>query len=59
MKTIIAGGRDYRLTEADRQWLVTQGITEVVCGGCSGADTGGFDWAYSRRNPGKRGASWD
>lgn len=51
MKTIIAGGRDYQLTEADFQWLDVQGITEVVCGGCSGADTGGFDWAWSRRIP--------
>lgn len=51
MKTIIAGGRDYQLTEADRQRLDTQGISEVVCGGCSGADTGGFNWGWSRDIP--------
>jgi len=45
MKTIIAGGRDYRLTKADLLWLDTQGITEVVCGGCSGADADGAAWA--------------
>lgn len=51
MKTVIAGGRDYRLTEADYLWLDTLKITEVITGGARGADTGAFDWAWSRRIP--------
>jgi hypothetical protein len=38
MKTIIAGGRHYRLTDEDYDFLDTLGITEVVCGGATGAD---------------------
>ena len=53
MKTIIAGGRDYRMTEEDFRWLdqLHPGITEVVCGGAKGVDTGGFDWGWSRGIP--------
>ncbi len=53
MTTIIAGGRDYRLTEEDFLWLDTikPGISEVVCGGARGADTGGFNWGWSRGIP--------
>lgn len=51
MTTIIAGGRDYRLTEDDFQWLDTLGISEVITGGARGADTGGFNYAWSRGIP--------
>lgn len=51
MKTIIAGGLDYQLTEADRKWLDTQGITEVVCGMATGADADGAVWAKRRGIP--------
>ena len=51
MKTVIAGGRDYRLTEDDFRWLDTLGITSVITGGARGVDTGAFDWAWSRRIP--------
>lgn len=51
MTTIIAGGRDYRLTEDDFRWLDTLGISEVVTGGCRGTDTDAFDWAWDRRIP--------
>ena len=53
MTTIIAGGRDYHLTEEDFLWLDTikPGISEVVCGGARGADTGGFNWGWSRGIP--------
>jgi len=45
MKTIIAGGRDYVLTENDRIRLDHLPITEVVSGGAKGADQGGEFWA--------------
>jgi len=51
MKTIIAGGRDYQLTAEDMRWLSTQGITEVVCGCCAGADAGGSYWAWMHGVP--------
>ncbi len=53
MKTIIAGGRDYILTEEDFLWLdsLKPGITEVINGGARGADTGGFNWGWSRGIP--------
>ena len=41
MKTIIAGGRDYFLTQDDIRFLLTLPITEVVSGGANGADRGG------------------
>lgn len=49
MKLIICGGRSYKLTEADRIyldiWREHYNITEIVSGGCSGADWGGEQWA--------------
>jgi predicted Rossmann-fold nucleotide-binding protein len=51
MKCIIAGGRDYHLTDADRAFLDQLGVTEVVCGGAPGADTGGAEWARTRGLP--------
>lgn len=51
MKTIIAGGRNYRLTYEDRGFLDTLGITEVVSGKCSGADSDGELWAGRSRIP--------
>jgi hypothetical protein len=49
MKTIIAGGRDYQLTPHDYAILdgmLARGeITEVVCGGATGADECGRLWA--------------
>lgn len=51
MKLIVAGGRDYRLTEEDKDFLDRVHrelrITQVVEGGCTGADTGGNYWAKS------------
>ena len=45
MKVIIAGGRNYMLTENDfskLEYLATKyGFSEIVSGGCSGADKGG------------------
>lgn len=53
MKTIIAGGRDYRMTKEDFRFLdnLKPPITEVISGGARGADTGGFAWGWSRRIP--------
>ena len=55
MRVIIAGGRDYRLTDQDRQWLdelrSSMPITEVVCGMGKGADLDGRDWAITRDVP--------
>lgn len=47
MRTIIAGGRYYRLTKEDffRLDVLRESITEVVSGGCSGVDSDGEDWA--------------
>ena len=60
MKTIIAGGRDYFLTEFDESRLDGLDITEVVCGCARGADTGGEMWAQKRGIPVKRfPADWD
>ncbi len=52
--TIIAGGRDYKLTLSDEAWLDTLPIREVVSGGASGADAGGEAWAKKRGIPIKR-----
>ncbi len=42
MRIIVAGGRDFRPTTNDwymlRDLLIANGCTEVVSGGCSGAD---------------------
>lgn len=51
MKTIIAGGRHYQFNDTDREFLDTLEITEVVCGGATGADEGGRLWAISRGIP--------
>ena len=51
VKTIIAGGRNYELTSEDKAWLDTLPITEVVCGGATGADDGGRIWAKSKGLP--------
>ena len=54
MRTIIAGGRDYFLTEHDERRLDGLDITEVICGCARGADTGGEIWAQKRGIPVKR-----
>lgn len=49
MKTIIAGGRDYRLTEADvavLNRLKYHLIDSVLTGGARGVDTDGDRWAF-------------
>lgn len=52
MKLIIAGGRDYQMTEPDFSKLdAIDGISEVVSGGASGADAWGERWAESRDIP--------
>lgn len=49
MKTIIAGGRNYKFTADDLERLeafrACNAITEVVSGGAKGADTEGERWA--------------
>lgn len=49
MKLIIAGGRDYSLSEDDIEFLdsLLPNVTEVVSGGARGADAGGEQWAKS------------
>lgn len=60
MKTIIAGGRYYQLTQDDCIALQDVGITEVVSGCQTGADTGGEEWAKVNRLPIKPfPADWD
>ena len=48
MRTIIAGGRDTRLTDADRAWLDTLPITRVLSGSAPGVDTDAIEWAVCR-----------
>ncbi len=60
LAVVVAGGRDYRITEADEAWLDTLPIREVVSGGASGADAGGEAWAKKRGIPIKRfPADWN
>ena len=54
LSVIIAGGRDYELTESDLVQLGELPIREVVSGGASGVDLGGEKWAESRGIPVKR-----
>lgn len=60
MKVIIAGGRDYQFTDADLHWLDDLAASakgsgnpfeEIVTGGASGADTGGWIWAKGAEIP--------
>jgi hypothetical protein len=51
MKLIIAGGRNYHITDADWQKLDALPITEIVSGGASGADAGGEAYAQVRGFP--------
>lgn len=61
MKLIIAGGRDYYLSEDDFVFLTClEGITEVVSGCARGADTCGELWAKHMGIPVTRfPAEWD
>ena len=54
IKVIIAGGRAYKLAEADFSLLDGLPIEEVVSGGAKGVDSGGESWAESRGIPVKR-----
>lgn len=54
MKTIVAGGRDVRLTEEHRRLLDTLGIKELVSGCCSGVDSDAEAWARDRGVPIKK-----
>lgn len=63
MKTIIAGGRDYRLTKKDREELIfihkSYQFTEVISGGAIGVDTEGEIFAEAANIPVKRfPANW-
>lgn len=51
MKTIIAGCRDYTLTDNDKAFLSLFNITEVVCGGAKGVDISGWHWAIENNIP--------
>lgn len=53
MRTIIAGGRDYRFTVEDKQFLdsIASSITEVVNGGAPGADLCARIWARKNNIP--------
>ena len=64
MKTIIAGGRDFKPLAMDRQILdelkETLPITEVVCGMARGADAFGKEWAEAQGIPVKEfPAQWN
>ena len=53
MKTIIAGGRDYKFTREDVEFLdsIKSEISEVVSGKAKGADTEGENWARKNGIP--------
>lgn len=64
MKVIIAGGRDYLLTEWDYATLdllhLVHDFQEVVTGGARGADTCGERWAMRNAIPVRRfPADWN
>lgn len=58
MRLIIAGGRDYRITQDDMllldKILATYVVDQVVSGGATGADHGGELWAALRSIPIRR-----
>ena len=61
-KVIIAGGRDFDNAEMveDTMKQLNIIVTEVVCGGASGADTLGREWAQKHNIPVKMfPAEWD
>jgi predicted Rossmann-fold nucleotide-binding protein len=51
MKTIICGGRNNHLTDDDKEYLKTVGITHVISGGASGIDTDAIVWALENHIP--------
>ncbi|MCD0459157.1 SLOG family protein [Roseiconus lacunae] len=53
MKVIVAGGRDYQFTEQDYAFLdwFADEISEIVCGGATGADECGKQWAIRNSVP--------
>jgi predicted Rossmann-fold nucleotide-binding protein len=62
LKTIIAGGRDYHLTDEDFKKLDQLGgtISEVVSGCARGVDTAGEVWAKKNNIPVKKfPADWE
>lgn len=60
LPTIIAGGRDYRMTHKDAERLDLLPISEVISGGARGADAEGEMWAKDRGIPLKvMPADWD
>jgi len=61
MKLIIAGGRNFKPSMADIEFLNTiKGITEVVSGGAKGADKFGELWALEHKITIKQfHADWD
>jgi predicted Rossmann-fold nucleotide-binding protein len=60
MKTIICGGRNSHLSEDDKEYLKTLGITHVVSGGATGIDTDAIQWAKDNNIPfTEMKANWD
>jgi hypothetical protein len=55
MKLIVAGGRDYILTDSDKEFLNDfhndNNIELLIHGGCSGVDNCAGDWAKSKNIP--------
>ena len=48
---IVAGGREYQLTQEDEMKLDALNVRELVSGAASGADRGGEAWASKRGIP--------
>lgn len=51
MKTIICGGRNAHLSEEDKEYLKTLGITQVMSGGAAGIDQDAIEWAKENNIP--------
>jgi len=51
VKTIICGGRNNHLTDDDKEYLKTLGITEVISGLAKGIDSDAVDWAKENNIP--------
>ena len=60
MKAIICGGRNNHLTDDDKEYLKTLGITHVVSGGATGIDSDAIIWAKENNIPyTEMKANWD
>jgi len=51
MRVIVCGGRDYADYSAVARALHQNGVSELACGGATGADSLAYDWAWKTGKP--------